>query len=289
MPLTHLHDCIHIPEYGVGIPWLITASELTTYIPAGALTTSSGGWPQLRFTLFGITATFGLNFVSHPESKLLGVEFHNPADDTDATFRINSAALRRHLGDPNEIDNPEHHHLMWRDARVWVDYFAGAPDSPDAARRHGLSVHFHAGFPRAWVSDRDWALAQVKQLLNLMPEVEVVEVVGTPAYTTLGLAVRSFGSLARLAHATRAANVRFGVGVDEYRKANGEVSDFDPAIVQFRLEVPRSPDRGDPNTMRILGIYLTDDLRSQGILSAGEANRLRDALNPYDDHTDSAV
>jgi hypothetical protein len=291
--LTQLHDGIEVPEHATRVPWLITEPRLGEYLPTGALAASRGGWPQLQFTLLGVNATFGFDFVTHPEARLLAVAFDSPAcEDIGKVFGANSAALRDRLGDPNAVDLPGHHHLMWRDERVWVDYSAGVPECPSAERRHRLSVYYHAGRPRAWVPTGERTLAEVKRLLNQMPGVEVIEIVGPPAHKTLSLAVRSPTSLARLAHITGWANVRFGVSVDEYRKANGGLNKSDPAGILYRIEIPglREPEPNEPaTTLQILGIYLADDLREQGILEEDEARRLEMMFNNHEAHGGSAT
>lgn len=278
MTLTQLHDGIGVPEYATRVPWLITEPQLGEYFPAGALVRSRGAWPQLQFTLLGVNATFGFDFLTHPEFRLLAVAFDaSVGEDIGEVFGANSAALRDRLGDPNAVNLPDHQ-LMWRDERVWVNYSASVPERPDTERKHRLSVCYHAGRPRAWVPACERTLAQVKRLLNLMPGVEVIEIVGPPAYKTLSLAIRSPASLARLAHMTGWANVRFGVTVDEYRKANSGLSKSDPSGILYRVEIPgpRDPRPNAPaTTLQILGINLVHDLQEQGILEEDEARRLQ--------------
>lgn len=286
MTLAQLHDGIDIPEYATRVPWLITQPELYGLVPPEAFTASPGDWPMLRFTLLGVTATFGFNFRSHPEGRLLGVDFNDPDEKgIDERFRGASVALLARLGDPNDVNMPEYHHLMWRDEHVWVDHSAGVPENPEAVRRHKISVYYHAGKPQAWVASTDRTLTQVKRLLNLMPEVEVTTVWRTPAGTSLGLSVRSFSSLARLAHVAAWANVRFQVGVDEYREANGGLKNDDPAGIRFGIEIPgpREPEpNGHSTTLQILGSYLVDDLREQGLLEKEEADRLIGEFNNHE-------
>ena len=286
MPLSQLHDEIEVPEYATRIPWLITRSELATYVPA-AFTTSSGGWPKLRFTLLGVTADYGFNFVSHPESKLLEVRFDEPDhEDIEEAFRATSAALREHLGNPNQVDHPEYHNLWWRDDHVWVHHSANVPEDPTAKRRHSLSVYYHTGVPRAWVDKSERTLTQVKRLLNLMPGVEVSQVWCRPGYTGLDLAVGSLPSLARLAHMACSANFRLQVGIDAYREANGGLARHDPAGILYRIEIrgPREPEPGGfVTTLQILGIELADDLREQGLLEEEEARRLIAKFNNHEE------
>jgi|GEM_PF-3034841 len=278
MTLASLHDGIDIPEYASRVPWLITQAELLRYVPQEALSISPGGWPLLQFTCLGVPAAFAFNFVNHPEFKLLGVQFNEPApENIERVFRDTSAVLRVRLGDPNAVDQPDCHHLMWRDGRVWVDYSAGVPESVRAEQRHSLSIWYHSGVPRAWVPPKEWTLGQVKNLLNLLPGVEVVEVHCSPDHTYLGFASQSLQSLARLAHTARDANVRLTVGVNAYREANGGLQREDPAVILYRIEVPgrrEAKSEESSTTLQILGIYLSKDLREQGLLGEDEAEQL---------------
>ena len=81
----------------------------------------------------------------------------------------------------------------------------------------------------------------------------------------MGLTVGSLASLARLAHMTTYANVRFQLGVNWYRKANGPLSTSDPSGVLYRIELPApwEPEPGGyPTVLQILGLYLAE-LRSE--------------------------
>ncbi len=283
--LVGLHDGIEIPEYSTHIPWLIDKPELCKYVPAEALAVSDGHWPQLQFTLLGVPATYSFNFVTHPESKLLEVQFYQPAlEDIEDAFRKASDALRECLGPPNEIDRPEYHRLLWRDDKVWVDLDAGVPEDPSVPRIHKLRVVFHAGSPRAWIGKNEPTLTQVKRLINLMPEVEVVEVLCKPAHTGLSIRIKNPSSLARLAHVGHAANVRMNVWLDEYRLANGELSKHDPSGILYHLDIrgPREPEPdGHTTTLQRLGIYLVDELRDLGLLENQEASKLEMAFNNH--------
>jgi hypothetical protein len=284
--LTQLHDGIEVPEYATRVPWLVTKPQLREYLPAGALS-ESRGWPLLRFTLLGVNATFGFNFIWHPESRLLAVGFDAPTGaDIDAVFAANATALRSRLGEPNTVNHPDSHHLMWRDERVWVNYSAGVPEQANRVRNHRLSVNFHAGMPRAWVPANERTLAEVKRLLNLMPGVEVVEIHFNPAGTTISLSIGSPRSLARLAHLPHCVNFVMSVGIDHYHEANGELSASAPAGILYRMLIdgPREPEPdGFSTKLQILGIYLAADLRDLGILTEGEADRLSVLFNNNED------
>jgi hypothetical protein len=229
-----------------------------------------------------VTATFGFNFVTHPEAKLVGVQF-SPFDQETAeeSFRKTSEALRTNLGDPNEVDHPDFYHLRWRDDRLSVDNSiaeALLPDGETRGKVHSLCVFYHAGMPRAWVSSGDKTLTEVKRLLNLMPGVEVVIVRGSPSFVSLGLAIRSMPSFARLAHITAAANVRLSVEIDEYRRPGRD----DPEGIVYVLQVPRHPEPGPgapAATLQVLGLYVVDFLLELGFLHRDEADRLIGAFN----------
>ncbi len=152
MTLDCVHDGFDIPEYGVRVRWLVTRGELCDAHLPGVLSTPDGGWPLLRFTCLGVAAAFRFNFVTHPESRLLGLRSDDATpEDIDRVFRGNAATPRDRLGEPNEGNWPDSRNLMWRDGRVRVHYWAGERDGAETGRRHSLSVSFHAGKPRAWV------------------------------------------------------------------------------------------------------------------------------------------
>ncbi|MDG4596692.1 MAG: hypothetical protein P9F75_13565 [Candidatus Contendobacter sp.] len=113
-----------MPELGAFVPWLIREPDLYPLIPEGAFTISVGGWPMLRFTLLGVTAVWGFNFVTDQDGRFTEVQVHNNAPEAlrkRRSFRCSSAALRGHLGPPNVVDMPEFDHLRWDNGRVWVD------------------------------------------------------------------------------------------------------------------------------------------------------------------------
>ena len=135
-----------MPEFAVFVPWLILESDLYRLIPERAFTDSVGGWPMLRFTLRGVTAVFGFNFVTDDAGRFTEVQRLNDALDAmrkRRSFRSASATLREHLGPPNVVDMPEFDHLRWDDGRVWVDNAITTSRSAPAAKqvtRHSLSV-----------------------------------------------------------------------------------------------------------------------------------------------------
>jgi hypothetical protein len=286
MSLSQLHDGINVPECLVRIPWLTTRSELFDFIPRIFFKTTAGGWPQLRFTLLGVTAHLAFNFVSHPESFLLGVEFSQPDGDAiEAAYRDTAEMLRKHLGEPNEVNSPEFFHLRWRDDRVSVDHSASVPENPLSLRRHELRVYYHAGKPRAWVSSNERTLTQVKRLFNSMPGVEVVEVWASPAQTVFSLALRSRRSLAWLAHMACWANVNIQLCFDGYKETNEGLKVDDPSSILHRVTVlgPREPEPGGySTTLQIVGIYLADYLLERGVLDKAETRRLTAAFNNHE-------
>ena len=285
MPLADIHEGFDVPEYGTWVPWLITRSELFRYIPEKLCTVSAGGWPKCQFTLFGVTANFAFNFVIHPERRLLGLQFNEPDSETiEDSFRATSARLREHLGEPNAVNHPGFPHSLWRDDRVWVNHKAGVPDPP-AVRSHTLEIHYHAGRPRAWVGPGERTLAEVKRLLNLLPGVEVVEIGCRPEHTGIGITIGFLPSLARVAFTTQNANILLQVCIHDYRVANGELNEHDPAAVLYRMDIPgrRDPEPGGYSTrLQILGIGLTNDLRELGLLGDDEAERLLARFNNHE-------
>jgi len=119
--LATLHDGIPVPEYDAHVPWLIDEQGLFRLIPRDAFTISLGGWPMLQFTLLGVAGTFGFNFVTHPDRKLIEVQFENDDETTiHQTFRDISVILRRQLGPPNSRNFPDDE-LRWDDGRIMVD------------------------------------------------------------------------------------------------------------------------------------------------------------------------
>jgi hypothetical protein len=120
--LAALHDGVPVPEYGAFVPWLIDERELYLLIPRGKFSESVGGWPLPQFTLLGVTAVFGFNFITDPARRFAEVQVYN--DDSESmreSFRSSSEALRKQLGVPNSMDMLEFDHLRWEDGRVWVD------------------------------------------------------------------------------------------------------------------------------------------------------------------------
>lgn len=119
-----LHDGIPVPEFDAFVPWLIHEPDLYRLIPEGAFTVSVGGWPLLRFTLLGVKAVFGFNFVTDRARRLTEVQVFDSTPEAmrrRRAFRVSSAALRSQLGPPNVVDSPEFDHLRWDDGRVWID------------------------------------------------------------------------------------------------------------------------------------------------------------------------
>lgn len=285
MPLSQLHDGIDVPEYLVRIPWLITRAELYDFIPRMFFKTSAGGWPKLRFTLLGVTADFAFNFVSHPESRLLGVVRSGSDDDPiDELFSQAAPVLRDRLGNPPAVDFPDHHQ-MWRDDHVWVNHSVSVPEERHEAKGYRLEMYYHAGKPRDWVNSKERTLIQVKRLFKSMPGVKVIEVWASPAQTVFGLDVRSRRSLAWLAHLACWANVNIQLCIDGYKETNGGLKGDDPSSILYRVTIPgqREPESGGfSTTFQIVGIYLVDYLLARGLLDNDEAHQLTSAFNNHE-------
>jgi hypothetical protein len=284
MTIALLRDGFFVPEYAAQVPWLITKSELAELIPGAALLTTRDGWTGLQFTLLGVRAEFYFYFNLHPEGRLLQVQSLAPAEpDVEDTFRANAAVLRTRLGTPNAVDQPQFNHLMWRDEFVWVDYAVYTPDVP-ATRLHQMSVYFHAGMARAWVPAEDQTLRSVLGLLNRLPGVAVDTVYRRPTEVTIGLTARSLESVARIAHMTSDANMKFSVGRNEYRHANGKLDRSDPAGILYyiRASAPWEPVPGGQVTeLQILALRLTSDLYREGLMGEEEAFNLEHVFNNH--------
>jgi hypothetical protein len=66
---------------------------------------------------------------------------------------------------------------------------------------------------------------------------------------------------------------------------SGELGRDDPAGILYRLTVPgaREPGAGSPSTaLQVVGLYLVDALRDQGLVEEEDADRLVGAFNNHD-------
>lgn len=107
---------------------------------------------MLTFNCLGITAEFGLNFVTHPEDKFVELQYLNDdADYISATYEEMSATLVDTLGDPDECFED---HLRWFDRRVVIDCeVSQARRRPDASEWHSyhkLSICNSFALPNHW-------------------------------------------------------------------------------------------------------------------------------------------
>lgn len=139
--LSQFHDGIRVDDFDVHVPWLVSEAELFDLIPEKAFSRSIAGWPMLQFTLLGVKALFGFNFVTHHDSKFVEVQFHS--DDTDSieeTLRDSSRHLLEQLGASGQTQNPEL--LLWSDDHVKIeDSLWPVWDSEGNKReRHKLSI-----------------------------------------------------------------------------------------------------------------------------------------------------
>lgn len=137
--LDALHEGVHVPEYGLRIPWGVTREELFRLIPREAFDLHWPRWPRLRFTLCGVTAVYAFNFVSRG-NRLCEVQHY------DATPRwrrlIRTQRLQRAcLGPPNLVDLPGQYD--WGDRQVWLCnsmHRYHRPPDPRAHQTHAITL-----------------------------------------------------------------------------------------------------------------------------------------------------
>lgn len=149
MRLSDLHAGIYVPEFGTRVPWLITENELFEYIPKDNFTFSLAGWPMLQCSILGVRALFGWNFVTHPDERLIELQFENSDQETiKQTVLAVSDALREHLGEPNVVSLPENQ--RWQDEHILVINRIGTGYRPllkKTLTSHRLQVVFFSGMP----------------------------------------------------------------------------------------------------------------------------------------------
>jgi hypothetical protein len=103
---------IPVYEQGTVVPWLVPLSELGKYLPSNEMTYSIAGWPQFRFTLFGITAVYAFDFVTDPKERLIAVQYYNDRPRSRVnSYRRFDKALCSCYGMPNTAGTEIH--------RVW--------------------------------------------------------------------------------------------------------------------------------------------------------------------------
>lgn len=112
---------VYVPEYGVRIPWGITRDALYRLIPASAFR-RSGCWPALRFTLLGVRALYGFDFVTR-DGRLSAVRFDGWTPRRRA-YRKAAHRLCSALGVPNFVDLSQHGQQVWRYGWVCVEHVA---------------------------------------------------------------------------------------------------------------------------------------------------------------------
>lgn len=146
--LNDFHVGIEIPEHGVLLPWLIPESDLYQAINRDHFSLSPAGWPLLRFTILGIDATFGFNFVTDPAERLLGVSYSDLDDQLmEERFSRWSLILADHLPEPTYTEEKRQ---LWYDDKVVIDHwisesYFGMLDR--TAHSHSLSISFRAAWP----------------------------------------------------------------------------------------------------------------------------------------------
>lgn len=112
---------IYLPEYGVRVPWGISKEALYRLIPSSALH-RTGNWPQLRFTLLGVRALYGFNFVSS-EGRLNAIRFDG-CTPRRRTYRRAALRFIAALGVPNFVDHSLQGHQAWRYGETFVQHVA---------------------------------------------------------------------------------------------------------------------------------------------------------------------
>jgi hypothetical protein len=138
--LDTLKDGFFVPEFEVFVPWLVTKKELFSLIPEREFSISAGGfWPQLRFTLLGFDALFGLNFVTDPNSRLVEVQYCNyHRRKLRRSFRTSARALRKELGVPNLV-NISWGQLSWQFESLRIETYLTKHRQTEKER--GRDVH----------------------------------------------------------------------------------------------------------------------------------------------------
>jgi hypothetical protein len=147
--LNDFHLGIEIPEHGVFLPWLISESELYHAIPRNHFSFSPAGWPLLRFTVLGIDATFGFNFVTDPGERLLGISYSDHDEELmEARFARLSLILANQLPESTCSDEKSQ---MWFDDKVVIDHSIREDYDPDDLKythdSYSLSISFRPAWP----------------------------------------------------------------------------------------------------------------------------------------------
>jgi hypothetical protein len=152
MKLDFLHSGIAIPEYNTEIPWLITCDQICEYIPLESFRTPTCfGFPILHFTCLGLTADFGLNFVTHPEGKFAEVQlFSLDSKPAREKFKEVSSTIATTLGPPDEDLRTLR---RWFDDRIVIDCCYGRHREVEGGkwtRYFELSICYSLGLPMHW-------------------------------------------------------------------------------------------------------------------------------------------
>jgi hypothetical protein len=117
-----LQNGFDVPSFEVFVPWHITKTELYELIPKKHFSVSAGGfWPQLEFSLFGLVALFGFNFVSSTKGELTEIQlctYHSRR--LRRIFRKSAHVLVEALGTPNLVNIPRGQ-LSWRYGELRIE------------------------------------------------------------------------------------------------------------------------------------------------------------------------
>jgi hypothetical protein len=138
--ILRLQNGFDVPSFEVFVPWHITETELYELIPKKHFSVSAGGcWPQLEFSLFGLVALFGFNFVSSTKSQLTEIQLRTyHSRRLRRIFRKSAHVLVEALGTPNLVNIPRGQ-LSWRYEELRIE--SALTKHLNAAGSKGRNVH----------------------------------------------------------------------------------------------------------------------------------------------------
>jgi hypothetical protein len=140
-------DCfkkgIPIDDYSMVVPWLISESQLVKYIPVAEIDYSVAGWPQLKFTLFGITAVYGFNFVTDPQQRLTEVQYYNERPRSRVfSYRKFDRVLCCCFGMPNTKGTETHRLWDGGSVIIWNHLTSGYRPNVGHVKWHGCHLRY---------------------------------------------------------------------------------------------------------------------------------------------------